>query len=342
MPRSRNSRSASPQKSVSAESIVEFEHRKTLQNVHDIFCEAIDADVIRLVLQECSWREEEAVEKLLMIAESYEEQRKYKSKLHRIAEGVFGSLRSEDYGHNSIITAASSLSPSEKVIRRPSKPAASADKSSTNTSKLHPVGSSEQLLARGLAPTFYLSGAQGSGNSTVDEIEMDLHFPQLPTKSSETNLSSASSSVSSQKSHTEQAKTPSSSKTALLSQAQSAFNQQFDDAEGTQRWEQYKQKLSEHYLVNLTKEKPGGTSKAQSPSSDSKQSQSFPDDPAILQAELESPRSDKVIQKEIERPRSETSRNFPVRLLSRSPDTVEDDVQVPDLISGQNANFPYA
>jgi hypothetical protein len=56
MPRSRNSRSASPQKSVSAESIAEIEQRKILQNVHDIFCEAIDADVIRLVLQECNWR----------------------------------------------------------------------------------------------------------------------------------------------------------------------------------------------------------------------------------------------------------------------------------------------
>jgi hypothetical protein len=32
--------------------------------------------------------EEEAVDKLLVIAESREEQRKYKSKLHRIAEGM--------------------------------------------------------------------------------------------------------------------------------------------------------------------------------------------------------------------------------------------------------------
>ncbi|XP_060570620.1 uncharacterized protein LOC132728916 [Ruditapes philippinarum] len=329
MPRSRNSRSASPQKSVSAESIAEIEQRKILQNVHDIFCEAIDADVIRLVLQECNWREEEAVDKLLVIAESREEQRKYKSKLHRIAEGIFGSLRSEDYGHSSV-TSASSLSPSEKVIRRPSKPASGGDKGSSNTSKLHHVGPSEKLLARGLAPPIYTSGAQESGSSAVDEIEMDLHF--APTKLSETNISSASSSVSSQKSHTEQGKPPNSSKTVLLSQAQSAFNQQFDDAEGTQRWEQYKQKLSEHYLVTLTKDKPSTASKGKSSNKES-----YTDDPAILQAELQSPSSDKVVQKEAERPRSETSRSFPVRLLSRSPDTVEDDVPVPILISGQNA-----
>lgn len=32
--------------------------------------------------------EEESIEKLLVIAENQEEQKKYKSKLHRIAEGI--------------------------------------------------------------------------------------------------------------------------------------------------------------------------------------------------------------------------------------------------------------
>lgn len=244
---------------------------------------------------------------------------------------MFGSLRSEDYGGSS--TAVSRLSPSEKVIRRPAK-AASASTSVTDTSRVKNVGSSE--LTTGLAPKFYLSGAQGNGNSAVDEIEMDLHFPQLPTKSSEANLSSASSSVSSHKSYSDLAKTHVSSKTALLSQAQSAFNQQFDDAEGTQRWEQYKQKLSEHYLINLTKDNVGATGKAFNSAASLKQSASLPDDPAILQAELESPRSDHVIQKE----RSESARNFPVRLLSRSPDTVDENTKSSG--SKQNTNLDSA
>lgn len=247
---------------------------------------------------------------------------------------MFGSLRSEDYGGSSVGAAASRLSPSEKVIRRPAK-AAAASNSVTDTARVKNVGSSE-LLSKGLPPKFYLSGAQGNGNSTVDEIEMDLHFPQLPKKSSETNLSSASSSVSSHKSFSDLAKTHASSKTALLSQAQSAFNQQFDDAEGTQRWEQYKQKLSEHYLINLTKDNVGAPGKPLNTAVSLKQSASVPDDPAILKAELESPRSDHVIQKE----RSESARNFPVRLLSRSPDTVDENTKS----SGfkQNANLDSA
>lgn len=331
MPRSRNSRSASPQKSVSAGNIAEIQQRNAVQNVHDIFCESVDIDVIRLVLQECNWKEEDAVEKLLVIAESNEEQKIYKSKLHKIAEGVFGSLHSGDYG-----TAGSSLSPSERVIRRPSKVQTASDKTATNTSKLKNVGSSEQLLARGLAPTFYLSGNQGNQNSTVDEIEMDIHFSQLKKKSPENNQSSASSSVSSQRSYSEIAKTPSSSKTALLSQAQSAFNQQFDDAEGTQRWEQYKQKFSEHYLINLTKDKTGVPSKGQGSAISPRQS-AIPDDPAILQAEIKSPNRVSAVSTETERPRSETSRSFPVRLLSKSPDTVEDDVKTSGSVAEKRA-----
>lgn len=56
MPKSRNSRSASPHKSVSAGNIAEFERKTALQNVHDIFREAVDIDVIQIVLQECNWK----------------------------------------------------------------------------------------------------------------------------------------------------------------------------------------------------------------------------------------------------------------------------------------------
>ncbi|KAL4230773.1 NEDD4-binding protein 2 [Mactra antiquata] len=315
MPRSRNSRSASPQKPVSHDRS-EIERRKTYQNVHDIFCEAIDDDVIKLVLQECDWKEEESIEKLLVIAESHEEQTKYKSKLHAIAEGIFGSLRSEDYVNPN---ATSTLSPSEKVIRRPGK--SSSVENGKNIDHVH-----DAMVAQGFQSNAYFTQSKSSEKMvSVDEIEMHVNFPQLKSQFQE-NVSSTSSSVNSQRSFKEVTKKPVSSKNALLSQAQSAFNQQFDDAEGTQRWEECKDRLSEHYLTNFRDGSSVGLKS--SPFVGSKQSSVssiLPDDPAILQAELSRPVSKPhyVIQ-DVEKHRTESGRSFPVRLLSRSPDSLNE------------------
>lgn len=202
----------------------------------------------------------------------------------------------------------------------------------TSTAKNDKNGdkATEGILPRGHQNQAYVPHSQTSENvASVDEIEMDLNFPQLPLRPSENNLSSASSSVHSFSEVSK--KKPSSSKTALLSQAQNAFNQQFDDAEGSQRWEECKDKLSEHYLTNL---KGSNDSVPMQISSASV----YPDDPAILQAELARPRSEPVHAKlDVEKQRSESGRSFPVRLLSRSPDSAEDMKTVSTSMLGHGA-----
>lgn len=136
----------------------------------------------------------------------------------------------------------------------------------------------------------------GNTGPRPDQISMeisDLHFPALPSRDSEKS-SDVSSSHSSKHSYKNIQQT-SSSKSTLLSYAQNAYHQQYDDAEGAQRWEEYKQKYSEQYLGSVAVQKVTVSGiKPQSVCTD---------DPAIVQAEVAKPR---------------TGRKFPVRLLSNS------------------------
>lgn len=128
MPRSRNSRSSSPLKSLKT-TTGQSEYDRIFQNVQEMFSDTVDADVIYLVLTECHWRSEEAIDKLLTIVEKSEAQPiKTKSKLHEIAEGVLGPLRQDEcqeQGHthpgaNQTAAQASTASVSfERTIGRP-------------------------------------------------------------------------------------------------------------------------------------------------------------------------------------------------------------------------------
>lgn len=96
MPRSRNSRSSSPLKSLKT-TTGQSEYDRIFQNVQEMFSDTVDADVIYFVLTECHWRSEEAIDKLLTIVEKSEAQpEKTKSKLQEIAEGVLGPLRHDE------------------------------------------------------------------------------------------------------------------------------------------------------------------------------------------------------------------------------------------------------
>lgn len=175
--------------------------------------------------------------------------------------------------------STSQLSETDKVIRRPTK--------ASNYDKSNPFPSP--------SPYTYIGGSeQGPKPMEIN----DLHFPRLPSKTS----GSASSSVSSQQSYKEQTKgMESSSKSVLLSRAQNAYHQQYDDAEGAQRWEECKQKLSEHYIGNLA-------GKKDSPQHGTGKEQVINDTPSVPPRETAKPR---------------IGRSFPVRLLSNPDDSEE-------------------
>ena len=187
-------------------------------------------------------------------------------------------------------SSISPLSQSDKVIRRPTK-------TTTQDDKYKPtfIPSSQYM------PPGYTMG--GFSKEKVPIEINDHHFPSLPTKTM-ANHSSASSSISSQHEFKEVGKPQGSTKNVLLSRAQNAYQQQYDDAEGAQRWEEYKQKISEHYLGNLA-----NTPNTNEPVKGVRRDQVFMDDPAVLQVEMAS------------KPRM--GRSFPVRLLSNPDDGEE-------------------
>ncbi|WAQ99673.1 N42L2-like protein [Mya arenaria] len=289
MPRSRINRAFSPLKNVSSEKSVEEERRKIFENVKEALVDC-DNQVIGLVLDECNWNGDEAVDRLLLINESKEEQKKYKSKLQHIAEGIFGTLKSQNYASAALnqptdYNSSSPLSQSQKVIQRPTK-----------------TGSADQSVGVGSSPNLLPAGTRGNV-----PIEDDAHFPRLPSKPSERRNTP---SPHSQKSHSEQVKQPAANKGALLSNAQNAFQQQYDDAEGAQRWEECKLKFSKQYLNAYSNKSDNKSHEDSSP--DLEKPPVFGDDPAILQAG-------------VSRPRPSSGRSFPVRLLSNSPDDDDDD-----------------
>jgi len=202
---------------------------------------------------------------------------------------IFGSLRSEDYNSTSLLPQA------QRVIQRPIK-----------------ASRSDPCLQQEHSP----SRSSASSRDAVP-IQDDLHFPKLPSKLSVADRTSSLSTQSSQLTIKSSLKKPPSDPAILLSHAQNAYQQQFDDAEGAQRWEKCKQQLSEHYLGNF-KERPESSDSVQEiPSLET--SPLFADDSSILQAG-------------VARPRSHSGRSFPVRLLSNSPDDAVDLIEQATLL----------
>ena len=197
--------------------------------------------------------------------------------------GVFGPISFEEYiTHGSARNPAipdSKLSPNERIIGRPAK-----------------TESQDFLLPRGSATgqKRFLSPSSS---------DLDVHFPRLPSK-----CSAPSSAFSSESSHSQQSGKYSgtlSSDTTFISQAQSAYNQQYDDAASAQRWEQYKQKFSEHYVESIE-------------NSQSEENTAFRENQNV--SNLESHEFVGKSDADRDSSRSKSGRNFPVRLISRDYD----------------------
>ncbi|KAH3841828.1 hypothetical protein DPMN_115309, partial [Dreissena polymorpha] len=286
MPKSRKSRSSSPQKNPTLENPVELARRETLQNVKDIFFDSVDEDIVEEVLKQCNWKDVEAVEKLLLIAAS-EEKKKTTNNLQTIAAGLIGPA------HTNVFNAPSQLSPSQKVIQRPQKGSANSSRTASPSTYTH-----DPYNARGGASPLHASIAQNTLPINDDE-----HFPSLASavvSRPDGYLSSGSQRL--QGDRKQQAAAP--IKGALLSLAQNAYQQQYDDAEGAQRWEQCKQNLSEHYLEKFSKQ----SAKLEENSDNITVPISRP-----VFAGSQAGRSENGVQ-------TSTGRKFPVRLLSSDLD----------------------